>query len=138
MASVHVLALDVGVKRIGVALADTSVKIAVPYAVVQADGTEIATITDIVRKESISTLVLGYPRNQSGGATAQTQYVLDFARRLPAELQPLVVYQDESLTSVQAEQQLQAAQKPYSKGDIDKLAASLTLQDYLELQHGRI
>lgn len=138
MASASLLALDVGERRIGVSIADTGVKIAVPYDTIEVDGTEVAQIATLIEKESVTTLVVGYPRNQSGDATAQTQFVVDFVARLPKEAADLVVFQDESVTSVHAEQQLKAGRKPYSKGDIDMVAASIILQDYLELHHGRL
>lgn len=131
------MALDVGEKRIGVALADTAVAIAIPYDTVEVDGTEIDQIVKLVAEESISTLVVGYPRNQSGEATAQTAYVEQFVDKLP-ELPVELVYQDESLTSVHAEERLKSQKKPYTKGDIDKTAASIILQDYLEQTYGRI
>ena len=46
-----------------------------------------------------------------------------------------IVYQDESLTSVMAEEKLKSSGKPYEKADIDALAAALILQDYLETHH---
>ena len=125
------VALDVGEKRIGVALADGGVRIAVPLETVEVDGDEIARITKIVADENAETLVVGYPRNQSGEATAQTEYVLEFSKKLVG-ITPTIIYQDESLTSVMAEQRLQSHKKPYSKGDIDALAAAIILQDYLE------
>lgn len=125
------VALDVGEKRIGVALADGGVRIAVPLETVEVDGGEIARITKIVADEDAETLVVGYPRNQSGEATAQTEYVLEFSKKLVG-ITPTIIYQDESLTSVMAEQRLQSHKKPYSKGDIDALAAAIILQDYLE------
>lgn len=137
MVSGRTLALDIGTKRIGVALADGVVSIAVPYRVIEADGNEIDTIVRLMDLEAVSTLVIGYPRNQMGGETPQTQYVKDFVARLPEHIQEKIIYQDESLTSVHAEERLKAAGKPYAKGDIDMVAASLILQDYLELHHGR-
>lgn len=138
MASETLLALDVGERRIGVAVADTGVKIAVPYDTIEVDGTEVAQILKLANRESAARLVVGYPRNQSGEPTAQTQFVIDFVASLPNELAALVTYQDESLTSVHAEQQLKATGKFYTKGDIDKVAASIILQDYLEQQYGRL
>ncbi len=125
------VALDVGEKRIGVALADGGVRIAVPLETVEVDGDEIARITKIVADENAETLVVGYPRNQSGEATAQTEYVLEFSKKLVG-ITPTIIYQEESLTSVMAEQRLHSHKKPYSKGDIDALAAAIILQDYLE------
>lgn len=132
-----VMALDVGEKRIGVALAHGSVAIAIPLETVEVDGREIDKLRDIITRESVSQIVVGYPRNQSGDATAQTAYVVNFAERLN-DLQLPIVFQDESLTSVHAEQYLKLHGKAYEKGDIDKVAASIILQDYLEQHNGRI
>lgn len=127
------LALDVGEKRIGVAMAHSDVRIAIPLETIEVNGAEIEKIRQIAQDENASTLVVGYPRNQSGQATAQTAYVEKFAGRLQ-DVAPEVVFQDESLTSVLAEQHLASSGKPYAKGDIDARAAALILQDYLE-QH---
>jgi len=124
------LGLDVGEKRIGVALADDGVKIAVPSLMLSVDGTEIDLIKKIIADENIQIVVVGYPRNQSGDATAQTAFVEEFIKKLAIDTK--IVFQDESLTSVLAEQRLTAEGKPYEKGDIDKLAAAIILQDYLE------
>ncbi len=129
------IGLDVGEKRIGVAVADTAVRIAVPFDTVEVDGAEIETIAEIVLKEGAETIVVGYPRNQQGEATAQTNYVEGFAKRLEY-LAKEIVFQDESLTSVLAEQRLIAYKRPYSKGDIDAQAAAIILQDYVEHTHG--
>lgn len=125
------LALDVGEKRIGVALGDDGVRIAFPFDTVLVDGSEVERITKIILDEKVDTVVVGYPRNQSGEATAQTAFVEAFVGRLK-EIAPPIVFQDESLTSVLAEQRLQSYGKPYSKADIDAQAAALILQDYLE------
>lgn len=125
------LALDVGEKRIGVAVARGDVRIAVPLATIEVDGAEIERIAKIITLEGASAVVIGYPRNQSGEPTAQTAYVEKFASQLRG-LAPEFIFQDESLTSVLAEQQLNATRKSYSKGDIDAKAAALILQDYLE------
>ena len=127
--------LDVGEKRIGVAVADSSVRIAVPFLTIEVDGSEIQAIAEVVLKEQADTLILGYPRNQQGEATAQTQYVEMFAERLK-DLDVKILFQDESLTSVLAEQRLISHKKPYTKGDIDAQAAAIILQDYLEHYRG--
>jgi putative Holliday junction resolvase len=125
------ISLDVGEKRIGVAVADPAVRIAVPFQTIEVDGNEVEAIAEVVIKEDADTIVVGYPRNQLGESTAQTNYVENFAKQLE-ELAPTVVFQDESLTSVMAEQQLKAHKKPYTKADIDAQAAAIILQDYLE------
>ncbi len=131
MSSQSFICLDVGEKRIGVAVADSSVRIAVPFETIEVDGDEIEAIAKIVVTERADTIVVGYPRNQSGEATAQTSYVEEFAAKLK-DLAPNIIFQDESLTSVLAEQQLAVHKRPYSKGDIDAQAAAIILQDYLE------
>ncbi len=126
------LALDVGEKRIGVAVASGAVKIAVPLTTVQVDGTELKELARIVASESTDVIVVGYPRNQSGEATAQTAYAENFAAQLDG-FAPTLVFQDESLTSVMAENQLKALGGAYKKEDIDARAAAIILQDYLEM-----
>lgn len=132
-----IVALDVGEKRIGVALADPSIAIAIPYDTIEVDGTELQQIAELIINESATTLVIGYPRNQSGEATAQTAFVEQFADKLSG-LEVDIEFQDESLTSVQAEERLNMQKKPYTRGDIDMVAASIILQDYLEKNHGRV
>ena len=128
----QLLALDVGERRIGVALADSAIRIAVAYETINVDGDELKRIAELVIDERIDTVVVGYPRNQSGEATKQTEYVEKFAEQL-VDIAPKIVFQDESLTSVRAEELLKRQKRPYEKGDIDALAASLILQDYLEM-----
>ncbi len=131
MTNQSLIGLDVGEKRIGVAVADS----AVPFITFDVDGTEIEAIAELVLQEKVDTIVIGYPRNQQGEATAQTHYVENFAKKLE-DLETSIVFQDESLTSVIAEQRLQAHNKPYSKGDIDAQAATIILQDYIEANYG--
>ena len=131
MAKQNLLALDVGERRIGVAVADTSVRIAIAYDTIVVDGSEIRQIAELVVAEDINIVVVGYPRNQSGEPTKQTAYVEKFAEQL-VDIAPKLVFQDESLTSVKAEEVLKRQKKPYEKGDIDALAASFILEDYLE------
>ncbi len=130
----NLVALDVGEKRIGVAVADTSVRIAIPMTTLDVDGTEIKEIALLVTRENCDTIVVGYPRNQSGEPTAQTAYVEKFAEQLK-DIAATIEFQDESLTSVIAEQRLSAHNKPYSKADIDAQAAAIILQDYLEIHY---
>lgn len=128
--SKQILALDIGERRIGVARGDTMIKIAVPLTTVLVDGTELDQIRTLIADERATVLVVGYPRNQSGDATAQTAYVESVAEKLRGDIE--MVYQDESLTSVIAEQRLVARGKPYDKAAIDAEAAAIILQDYLE------
>lgn len=135
MSKKTLIGLDVGEKRIGVSVADTGVRIAVPFTTIEVDGSEIQAIAEIVLKEQAEGIVVGYPRNQQGEATAQTNYVENFTKQLEY-LEKDISFQDESLTSVLAEQRLMAYKRPYSKGDIDAQAATIILQDYLERFYG--
>lgn len=124
------IGLDVGERRIGVAAGDTAVRIAVPLDTVEVDGNELKRIAEFAVRDNIDAFVVGYPRNQAGEATAQTQFVEEFAKTLE-DIAP-VIFQDESLTSVLATERLERNGKPYAKAEIDAQAAAIILQDYLE------
>ena len=126
----NILALDVGDRRVGVALADSQIKIAVPYGYLERSDKIVRQITELMLDHDISILVIGYPRNQSGEATKQTESVEQFAKELAEiEIDADLVFQDESLSSVEAERRLGRVK---DKGEIDAEAASIILQDYLE------
>lgn len=129
----NLLALDVGTKRIGVAAADSSLPIAITLTTIEVNGGEFDAITKLITDRSIDTVIIGYPRNQSGEPTEQTVVSEAFAAKLMTTAN--IVFQDESLTSVMAEQRLKASGKPYQKADIDAMAAAIILQDYLEAHH---
>lgn len=125
------LGLDVGTVRIGAALGDTAIRIAIPYGAIEVDGREFEAIARLVVDNDIDTIVIGYPRNQSGGATEQTAYVEAFADKLK-DIASHIAFQDESLTSVIAEKRLAARKVPVAKGEVDAEAAAIILQDYME------
>lgn len=130
----NLLALDVGEKRIGMAMADTAVRIAVPFGWLEHTETILADLAEVLLRHEIDVIVVGYPRNQSGEPTKQTAYVEEFVKTIAElDIDAEIVYQDESLTSVQAEARLGTRIK--NKGEIDAEAASIILQDYLEAQY---
>ena len=134
MKSLKLMALDVGTKRIGVAVADSAIKIAIPLITIDNDETQESAIKQIIQlisKEEIGILVVVLPRNQSGEETPQSFYTKEFVENFKYAVDK-INFQDESLTSIQAENRLKSYGKPYSKGDIDMNAASIILQDYLE------
>ncbi len=132
------IALDVGTKRIGVAKADSNVRIAVPYSAVEVDGTEFKKIASLARAWDINCFVLGLPRNSEGQETKQSAYVREFAKQLKRAIPTAkICFQDESLTSVEAEKRLSSRKKGYKKGDIDSEAATIILQDFLEEKMGK-
>ena len=71
------------------------------------------------------------PRGLDGQETAQTTYARTTARTLAGQLQLPLYLIDEAVTSKQAKAELEARRKPYVKGDIDALAATYILDDYL-------
>ena len=128
-----VIGLDVGEKRIGVAQADSATRIAVPVGFILADGTEWEKLRQFSARFNTSLFVVGLPRSNEGNETAQSQYARGFAQRLVVEIPGAKVqFQDESLTSVVAEERLKARKKNYDKGEIDAEAAAIILQDFLE------
>ena len=139
----RILALDIGEKRIGVAYADTNVRIAIPRGMIPVDGGEFAEIAKQFRLEKADLIVAGQPRNSQGETTAQTEWAYSFIIALKehfvkhSQKPPLVKFQDESLTSVQAEALLGGKRHEISRqdraaGKVDSEAAALILQDFLE------
>ncbi|MCR5832327.1 MAG: endolytic transglycosylase MltG [Candidatus Saccharibacteria bacterium] len=128
-----ILGLDVGEKRIGVAKADSNIKIAIPISTIEVDGNEFQEIARLTRLYNTGAVVLGLPRSNEGNETAQSLYVRNFAKTLTEKVPNVKInFQDESLTSVEAEKRLKARKKTYEKGEIDAEAASIILQDFIE------
>jgi len=78
MAGKNLLALDVGERRIGLAMADTSVRIAVPFGWLENNDEIFTKLAETVLRHDIDIIVVGYPRNQSGEPTKQTAFVEQF------------------------------------------------------------
>lgn len=125
-----IIALDVGNKRIGVALAQGPVGIPRPLVTVDRENA-LEELAAIIQKYEGNILVIGLPRNLSGESTAQTKAVEAFGDELQTMTGLPVHWQDEAVTSKQAEAELQARRKPYRKEDIDALAATYILEDFL-------
>lgn len=126
-----ILCLDVGERRIGVAIASTIARLPRPLTTLEHTDHVQQDIQQLMANEDAAVVVVGLPRNLSGEDTAQTQYVRDFAGTLA---NVTIVFQDEALTSRKAEAELRQRGKPFEKGDIDALAATIILEDYLKTQ----
>ncbi len=126
------LALDVGASRIGVAQARSDVRLASPLTWLKVDDNILQTIADLIMETEATALVVGLPRGLHGQETDQTKSVRRFVDSLKAEVSVPVYWQDEALTSQQAEDSLLARGKNYQKGDIDAEAAAIILHDFLE------
>lgn len=130
----NTLGLDVGDKRIGVAIVSGGVAIARRLPTLHHDPLIFDELVKLSEENDIEQVVVGLPRNLSGDDTAQTTRVRQFAKRLEQELNIPVVFQDEALTSHHAEAQLATQGDRFEKGEVDALAAQAILTDYLEAQ----
>lgn len=126
-----VIALDVGTVRIGVAVADMRSRLPQPLTTLINDEHVVDTILQLLLSKPISQIVVGLPRNLDGNPTAQTKMVEDFVAALAPQTGVPITFQDEALTSVKAKEELERRGKPYAKSDIDALAATYILEDYL-------
>ena len=126
-----IMALDVGERRIGVAVANTYTRLPRALTTLQHTADIITQLQALLREHQAVCLVVGLPRGLNGQHTAQTAAVEQFAAQLTGQIHLPVQWQDEALTSQQAEAELRARGKPYAKGDIDALSAVYILEDFL-------
>jgi putative pre-16S rRNA nuclease len=126
-----ILALDVGERRIGVALARPDTRLPQPLVTLTHTATIFDDLNKLIAEHQIGTVVVGLPRGLDGQSTAQTRSVERFAKELRSHTQLPLYWQDEAVTSRQAEEELKRRKKPYAKGDIDALAAIYILEDFL-------
>ena len=127
----ELLAFDYGSARIGVARANTIARLPEPLEAIDAKSGTWKRIDELIAEHRPIKLVVGLPRNMEGKETAQTKEVRDFAEQLSTKTGIEVVFQDESLTSVEAEQALSESNSTFEKGDVDMFAAAAILDDYL-------
>ena len=129
--SKSVVSLDVGAARIGVAVANLASRMPQPLKAVLHDDQVMKTLGILCKEQGALAVVVGLPRGLDGQHTAQTVAVELFASELEKYLDIPVYWQDEAVTSAQAEAELIARKKPYAKGDIDMLAATYILEDFM-------
>lgn len=132
----RILALDIGEKRIGVALSDSLGWLATPLTVISykklADG--LAAIEALVHAHQVKQVIVGYPRSLNGTAGPQARRVDKFVAQLRARLQVPVVLWDERLSTAQAERLVHETGRSVQRERIDALAAAVILQSYLDAQ----
>lgn len=126
-----ILALDVGAKRIGVAVSDLRTRLPRPLTTLEASDSTPDDVQELVAKQGAVGVVIGLPRGLDGQETGQTQAVRGFAESLRAAVNLPYYWQDEAVTSVRAEEELVRRGKPFKKGDIDSLSATYILEDFL-------
>jgi putative Holliday junction resolvase len=131
----RVLALDIGEKRTGVATGDTATKIAIPISIIATTDllANSKPFRQIVEDNEPELLLVGLPLSLSGEENQQTQRVRSLAEELARNLDLPLAYQDERLSSVEAKRYLREAgcTEKEMRGKIDKIAASLVLQAFL-------
>jgi putative Holliday junction resolvase len=125
------LALDVGERRIGVALASLVARLPRPLTTLQHTDAIFSDIQALISEHRAQALVLGLPRGLQGQHTAQTASTQAFGAALAKHITIPVYWQDEAVTSHQAEAELKGRGKPYRKEDIDALSATYILEDFL-------
>jgi len=138
----RLLGIDLGEKRIGLALCDESETLASPLAVYEriTPKIDLDFFQSLVVRESITEIVLGLPTNMDGSLGPKAQETLEFKSQLEAFLKITVQLFDERLTTVEAERVLIDAgmSREKRRGIKDKLSAVLILQGYLDSKRKNI
>jgi putative holliday junction resolvase len=134
--------LDVGERRIGIAVSDATGTLARPLGVLRPSGLDVDAVdvvtTEIARlaaeEDGLGAIVVGLPRRLDGTATHLTSRVEQFARQLAIKTALPVTLQDERLSSREAESRLALNDKNWRsrKARLDAAAAAVILQDYLD------
>jgi putative Holliday junction resolvase len=136
------LGIDIGARRLGLALSDASGTLATPWQVIETGGSldadieKLSAIVTALRAEDdgLKVIVVGLPLRLDGTPTDQTGRARELAARLENVTGLPVVLQDERLTSREAEQRLAIRMTDWRKRKekLDAAAAAIILQDYLD------
>ncbi len=128
------LAIDYGEKRTGLAICDADETIATPLTTIQTKKEPLKKIADVVRAENVQAIVLGLPLNMDDSEGPQTKLVQKFAEQLRKHLDIPIHFQDERLSSFNAEQKLAPADltRDKKKKRLDAVAAAVILEAFLE------
>ena len=133
------LGLDIGDKRIGVALSDPGGILASPFAIIDRsdEGLDIEAIIDIISQHQVGQIVVGLPRSMDGSIGKQALTIKTFVQVLSSHTDVPVEFRDERLTTVSARRLKREAgtKKTHKKVRYDAIAAAIILQGYLEERH---
>ena len=130
-----IIGFDFGSRRIGVAVGETSTRIASPLGAIEAvaNDARFEAIGRIVDEWHPKGFVVGRPKHAGGSEHAVARLAEKFARRLEARYGVPVQFVDETLTSAEAEASLKGMRtRAGTKSDVDAFAAMLILQSYLD------
>lgn len=129
------LGMDLGTKTLGLAVSDSLGLIASPYKVLRYDDINklIDEVIEIINKEKIETLVLGFPKNMNNSLGFASERSLNFKKLLEEKIDKEVILIDERLSTVEAENILVGADvsRKKRKKVIDEMAAAIILDTYL-------
>jgi putative Holliday junction resolvase len=134
-----IAALDLGSRRIGIAVTDADRMSAHPLRTIErrSFGADVQAIRDALGPRHIECLVVGLPINMDGSEGPPARHARNFAARLGNAFGVEVKLQDERLSSFEAEARLrEAGPRGKKKQAIDAVAAAVILEDYLKLKQG--
>jgi putative Holliday junction resolvase len=135
------MGLDVGERRVGVAIGDELDMISSPLTIVPRRDGDLAELRDLALTKGVDRLVIGLPTGLSGREGPQAAVVRQFAEALGAAVgsEIRVIFWDERLTTAVAERTLQESGtwRRRRKGDVDAVAAAVILQGYLDARRAR-
>jgi putative holliday junction resolvase len=131
------IALDLGERRVGVAVSDPLGKTAQPYATLPNDDLLMRELERIALKLEAESFVVGLPVLMNGSEGAGARAAREFAARLEQGTGIPVELVDERLTTRQAESIIRAGGRAPADGESDRVAAALILKDYLDGKSGQ-
>ena len=131
-----VLGIDVGEKKIGLAIGQTDMgwAFARPALLVETWDQVWPAIKELVTKESITTIVVGLPLDADGSVGLQAKRTKEFIASLKQQVEIPILERDERLTTQAVQREQQAAGQKLERGDDDSLAAQLLTESYLSEQ----
>jgi putative Holliday junction resolvase len=130
------IALDYGVKRIGVALCDPLYTFAYPFKTILNGQNLWNELGEIISRQSVIKIILGLPVRENGKSSLMMTEVLKFKKQLENKFKIEVILRDERYTSSIAQEIIISSvtkkSKRREKGLVDRSAAAIILQDYLD------
>ena len=137
----RILAIDPGTVRLGLALSDPSGTVAQPLIVLtrRSEPEDLKALVELVEGHEVGMIVIGLPRLMNGRLDAAAQQAQAFGAQVARATGRPVAYWDERLTTVAAERYLieQGKRRSKRRQEIDRMAATLLLQGYLDYRAGR-
>lgn len=136
------IGLDLGTRTLGVSISDTTKTIATAYGTIHFKDDDyqeaINQLSDIMQKQPIEKIVLGFPKNMNGTIGPRAETTLEFKKMLENHFNIEVKLQDERLSTKEATGYMISADisRKKRKKKIDSLAANIILQTYLDKEKG--